>query len=147
MLLLTKKVKYISERTLALYSKNSTFWNMSCLAPQVFWHLRTMFLEKNLLYDSDLLCNNWKWRIYCWTVMHDIVLWPFRWRHHVHSVVVQPFCKIGKMGGTLWNLCILVAMAKVPPLAAPMVVVGAISRYLALSAALLLKHINCHSWA
>jgi len=43
------------------------------------------------------------------------------------------------MGSTLWNLCILVAMAKVPPLAAPMVVVGAISRYLALSAAFTIK--------
>ena len=41
------------------------------------------------------------------------------------------------MGDTLWNLYILVTMAQVPPLAIPMVVVGAISRYLALSTALL----------
>jgi len=25
-------------------------------------------------------------------------LFAFRWRHHVHSTVVRPFCKIGKMG-------------------------------------------------
>ena len=39
------------------------------------------------------------------------------------------------MGDTLWNLYILVAMAQVPPLATPMVMVGAISRYLSLSSA------------
>jgi len=39
------------------------------------------------------------------------------------------------MWDTLWNLYILVSMAKVPPLATTTVVVGAISRYLALSSA------------
>jgi len=28
------------------------------------------------------------------------LLFTFRWRHHVHSTVVRPFCEIGKMGGT-----------------------------------------------
>ena len=46
------------------------------------------------------------------------------------------FCKFGKMGDTLWNLYILVTMAKVPALAMPMFVVGVISRYQALSTAL-----------
>ena len=31
-----------------------------------------------------------------------------RWRHRVHSTVIQPFCKIDQMGDTLWNLYILV---------------------------------------
>jgi len=39
------------------------------------------------------------------------------------------------MGDTLWNLYILVTMAQVPPLATPMVVVGAVSRYLSLGSA------------
>jgi len=43
------------------------------------------------------------------------------------------------MGDTLWNLYILVAMAQVPPLATPMVVVGDISRYLALSTVFTMK--------
>jgi len=41
--------------------------------------------------------------------------------------------------GDTWNLYILVVMAQVPPFATPMVVVGAISRYLALSAAFTMK--------
>jgi len=41
------------------------------------------------------------------------------------------------MGDTLWNLYILVTMAKVPALAIPMFVVSVISRYLALSTTLL----------
>jgi len=44
----------------------------------------------------------------------------------VHSTVVRPFCKIGKMGDTLLNLYILVTIAQVPPLVMPMVVVGTI---------------------
>jgi len=51
------------------------------------------------------------------------------------STVVRPFCKIGRMGDALWNLDILMTMAQVPPLDTPMVVVGAISRFLALIAA------------
>jgi len=43
------------------------------------------------------------------------------------------------MGDTLWNLYSLVAMAQVPSLAIPMVVVAAISRYLALSTAFIMK--------
>jgi len=39
------------------------------------------------------------------------------------------------MGDALWNLDILMTMAQVPPLDTPMVVVGAISRFLALIAA------------
>jgi len=37
------------------------------------------------------------------------------------------------MGDALFNLYILVTMVQVPPLGTPMVVAGAISRYLALS--------------
>jgi len=33
-----------------------------------------------------------------------LLLFAFRWRHHVHSTVVQrPLCKIGKMAGKLWK--------------------------------------------
>jgi len=35
-----------------------------------------------------------------------------RCRHHVHSTVVRPFCKIGKIGGKLWRLYALGAMAQ-----------------------------------
>ena len=48
------------------------------------------------------------------------LLFAFQWRHHVHSTVAWPFCKIGKMGGTLWNWYNLVTM---PSLATPVVVV------------------------
>jgi len=34
----------------------------------------------------------------------------FRWRHHVHSTVVRPFCKIG----TLWKWYILETMTQLP---------------------------------
>jgi len=47
--------------------------------------------------------------------------------HRVHPTVVRRFCEISKMGDTLLNLYILVAIAQVPPLATPMVVVGAVS--------------------
>jgi len=33
----------------------------------------------------------------------ETLLFAFRWRHHVHPIVVQPVCKIGQTGGTSWN--------------------------------------------
>jgi len=39
------------------------------------------------------------------------LLFAFRWRHRVHSTVVRPFYKTGRMGDTLWHLYILVTMA------------------------------------
>ena len=40
------------------------------------------------------------------------LLFAFRWRHHIHSAVVRPFCKIRKMGSTLWNWYNVVTMAR-----------------------------------
>ena len=44
------------------------------------------------------------------------LLFVFLWRQYVHSTVVRSFCKIDKMGGTLWNWW------PFPPLATPVVV-------------------------
>jgi len=38
------------------------------------------------------------------------LFYAFRLRHHVHSTVVRPFCKIGEVGNTLWNLYNLVTI-------------------------------------
>jgi len=49
------------------------------------------------------------------------------------------------MGDTSWNLYTALTMAQVSPLATPMVVVGAISRYLALSTAFTMERLF-ESW-
>jgi len=58
-------------------------------------------------------------------------------------MLIQPwydlFAKFAKWGNTIWNLYVLVSIAQVPPLAMPMVVVGAIHRYLALRSAFTMK--------
>ena len=47
----------------------------------------------------------WCWLDYCFCSGTEFakkvwqsLLFAFRWRHHVHSTVVRPFCKIDKMG-------------------------------------------------
>ena len=53
---------------------------------------------------------------YCAYHTNIILLFAFRWRHDVHSTVVRPFCKIGK----LWKWYILGTICQCP-LATPMV--------------------------
>jgi len=52
-----KKVKYVSERTLALCSKNSTFSNVSYIAPKVLLQLRKIFFWKTYIFH---ILYNWK---------------------------------------------------------------------------------------
>ena len=66
-------------------------------------------------------------------------LYCLRFNNDTMFTQPQSFCKISKMGDASWNLYILVTMAQVPLLATPMVVAGAISRYLALITAFTVK--------
>jgi len=62
---------------------------------------------------------------YCAYRTYVILLFAFRWRRHVHSTVVQynllqPFCKIGKMGGKFWELIYFEDHGPKAPLDMPM---------------------------